>query len=164
VAGIYTVSSGYPFGVTDNAYGYCNAAHTLMNRPNMLGNPLPAGFNQTIQQWFDVSTFDFSGTCPAQGLVGYPGYDTTKAFGNAPRYFSNIRVPGVQNLDFSVQKDFKLPVGEQTRLTFRADFYNLWNHPQLGAPVSDPLDGTFGSINYTAINNRVIQLGLHLYF
>jgi hypothetical protein len=165
VAGIYTVSGGYPFGITDNSYGYCNAAHTMSNRPMMIGNPLPAGFNQTIQHWFDINAFDFSGTCPAAGLVALTGgYDTTKAFGNAPRYFSNIRVPGVNNIDLSLQKDFKLPLGEQTRLTFRADFYNFPNRPQFGAPVSDPLDSTFGSINYTALSNRTIQLGLHLYF
>jgi hypothetical protein len=164
VAGIYTVSGGYPFGITDNSYGYCNAAHTWSNRPMMVGNPLPAGFNQTTQHWFDISAFDFSGTCPAPGLVGYPGYDTTKAFGSAPRFFSNIRVPGVNSIDLSLQKDFKIPLGEQTRLTFRADFYNAPNHPQFGAPNSDPGVSNFGTVTSTAINNRTIQLGLHLYF
>ncbi len=165
VAGIYTVSNGYPFGITDNSYGYCNAAHTISNRPMMIGNPLPPGFDQNVHHWFDITAFDFSGTCPASNLVALTGgYDTTKAFGDAPRYFDNIRVPGVHNIDFSLQKDFRLPMSERSRLTFRADFYNLPNHPQLGAPVSDPLDSTFGSINYTAINNRTIQLGLHLYF
>jgi hypothetical protein len=165
VTGIYTVSNGYPFGITDNSYGYCNAAHLIQDRPNMIGNPLPAGFNQTVQHWFDITAFDFSGTCPAAGLVAQTGgYDTTKAFGDAPRYFSNIRVPGVNNIDFSLQKDFRLPVGEQTRLTFRADFYNMPNHPQLGAPVSDPTQSTYGTINYTSISNRTVQLGLHLYF
>ncbi len=123
VAGVYTVSDGYPFGITDNSYGYCNAAHLLSDRPNLIGNPLPSGFNQTIQQWFNASALDFSGTCPAAGLVDLTGPgDPTKAFGNSPRYFSNIRVPGVNNIDFSLQKDFKIPRGEQTRLTFRADF------------------------------------------
>jgi hypothetical protein len=165
VTGIYTVSDGYPFGITDSSYGYCNAAHILEDRPNMIGNPLPSGFNQIIQHWFEISAFDFSGTCPAAGLVDLTGpSDTTKAFGNAPRYFSNIRVPGVNNTDFSLQKDFRLPVGEQTRLTFRADFYNMPNHPQFGAPVSDPTQTTFGVINYTSVNNRTVQLGLHLYF
>jgi hypothetical protein len=170
VAGIYTVSSGYPFGITDSAYGYCNPARTMSNRPMMIGDPLPAGFNQTIQQWFDVSAFDFSGTCPASGLVklttgpeGWDG-DPTKAFGSAPRFFSNIRVPGVNSVDLSLQKDFKLPLGEQTRLTFRADFYNAPNHPQFGAPNSDPGVSNFGTVTSTAINNRTIQLGLHLYF
>jgi hypothetical protein len=63
-----------------------------------------------------------------------------------------------------VQKDFRLPLGEQTRFTFRADFYNMPNHPQFGAPVSDPTQSTFGTINYTSINNRTVQLGFHFYF
>jgi outer membrane receptor protein involved in Fe transport len=165
VSGIYTVSDGYPFGITDNSYGYCNAAHLLEDRPNMIGNPLPSGFQQSIQHWFNTAAFDFSGTCPAAGLVDLTGPgDPTKAFGNAPRYFSNIRVPGVNNIDFSLQKDFRIPLGESTRLKFEADFYNVLNHPQFGAPVSDPTQPTFGTINYTAINNRSVQLGLHLYF
>lgn len=69
-------------------------------RPNIIGDPLSAGFNQTINRWFDTSAFDFSVTCPAQNLVvtTFPG-DPTKAFGDAPRYFSNIRNPGVNNVD-----------------------------------------------------------------
>jgi hypothetical protein len=165
MTGIYTISDGYPFGITDNSYGYCNAAHMLSDRPDMIGNPLPSGFQQTTQHWFNNQAFDFSGTCPASNLVALTGgFDTTKAFGNAPRYFSNIRVPGVNNIDFSLQKDFKIPLGEQTRLAFRADLYNAINHPQLGAPNSDPTVGNFGTITYTAISSRTVQLGLHLYF
>jgi Carboxypeptidase regulatory-like domain/TonB dependent receptor-like, beta-barrel len=165
VTGVYTVSSGYPFGITDNNYGYCNAAHLLSDRPNLIGTPLPGGFNQTVQHWFDVSALDFSGTCPAAGLVNLTGPgDPAKAFGNAPRYFSNVRVPGVNNIDLSFQKDFRIPKGEDTRLTFRADFYNAVNHPQFASPNADPSVGNFGTITQTAIPNRTIQLGLHLYF
>ena len=164
-AAVYSVSSGSPFGITDKSYGYCNAAHTLTNRPNMIGDPLPAGFNQTIDRWFDTSAFDFSGTCPAQNLVvtSFPG-DPTKAFGNAPRYFSNIRNPGVNNVDLSLQKDFGLTGGDQGRLRFRADFFNLFNHPQFGEAASDPTDPNFGRILRTSVNNRTVQLGLHVYF
>ncbi len=165
VSAIYTASDGYPFGITDNSYGYCNAAHVLSDRPNLIGNPLPQGFHQTIGRWFDSSAFDFSGTCPAAGLVNLSGPgDPKKAFGNAPRFFSNIRVPGLNNLDFSLQKDFKLPWREQTRLTFRGDAFNVVNRPQFGAPVSDPTVSNFGSITYTAVGNRTVQLGLHLHF
>ncbi len=182
VSGIYTLSVGTPFGITDNNYGYCNAAHTLSNRPNIIGNPLPSGFHQSTQLWFDNQAFDFSGTCPGAGLVSIPAgscCDVTKAFGNAPRYFSNIRNPGVNNLDLSLQKDFRIPVGEQTRITFSADFFNLPNHPEFSEPNSDPSQGFFlgnaatnyrnsgfGTIGSTAqsLPNRVIQLGLHLYF
>ncbi|HKN34027.1 MAG TPA: hypothetical protein VJX16_12375, partial [Terriglobales bacterium] len=98
------------------------------------------------------------------------------AFGDAPRFFSNIRNPGVDNLDFSLQKDFRIPMGEQTRLTVSADFFNLPNHPQFAEPNSDPTTGYhpespgkratgFGTIGSTSsLPNRVIQVGLHLYF
>ena len=165
VSAIYTLASGSPFGITDNSYGYCNAAHTLSNRPMVIHDPLPQGFDQTIAHWFDVTAFDFSGTCPAPGLPTPTGpSDTNKAFGNAPRYFSNIRNPGTNNLDLSVQRDVKLAVGGQTRLQFRADFFNLLNHPQFAEPVSDPGSPAFGRITRTALNNRTVQLGLHVYF
>jgi hypothetical protein len=162
---IYTISAGTPFGITDNSYGFCNGAGVLEDRPNVIANPLPSGFQQTPLHWFNTQAFDFSGTCPAAGLVAQTGpFDVHKAFGNAPRYFSNLRNPGVNNFDFSLQKDFKIPEGEQTRLSFSADFFNLPNHPEFAEPVSDPLNPRFGSIGRTALNNRTIQLGLHLYF
>lgn len=165
VSGIYTISSGYPFGITDNSYGYCNAAHLLEDRPMMIGNPLPPGFHQTVQHWFNTAAFDFSGTCPAAGLVDLTGPgDPTKAFGDSPRFFSNLRVPGVNNVDFSMQKDFKLHLGEQGRLTFQADAFDVLNHPQFGPPASDPTSSNFGQIVGTSLNNRTLQLGLHLYF
>jgi hypothetical protein len=164
-AAIYTASSGSPFGITDNSYGYCNAAHTLTNRPLLTGDPLPSGFDQTLDRWFDTSAFDFSGTCPAPGLAtpSGPG-DPKKAFGNAPRYYSNVRNPGLNNIDFSLQKDFKIPGGDESRVRFRADFFNLLNHPQFGEPVADPLNASFGRITRTSLNNRSVQLGLHVYF
>src|SRR6266704_2973616 len=162
---IYTISSGSPFGITDNSYGFCNGAGVLSDRPMVIGNPLPTGFLQTPNHWFDKSAFDFSGTCPAAGLVDLTGpFDVHKAFGNAPRYFSNIRNPGVNNFDFSLQKDFKIPTGEQTRLTFSADFFNLPNHPEFAEPNADPTVSNFGQISRTALSSRTIQLGLHLYF
>jgi hypothetical protein len=76
-----------------------------------------------------------------------------------------------------LQKDFKIPLGEQTRLTFSADFFNLPNHAQFAEPNSDPETGYhpatstgkratgFGTIGSTSsLPNRTIQLGLHLYF
>ncbi len=165
VSAIYTISAGSPFGITDNSYGFCNGAGVLSDRPNMIGDPLPSGFHQTVSHWFDTSAFDFSGTCPASNLVTLTGpFDVTKAFGNAPRYFSNLRNPGVNNLDFSLQKDFRIPAGEQTRLSFSADFFNLPNHPEFAEPNAAPLNQNFGTIGRTAFNNRTIQLGLHLYF
>jgi len=161
---IYTLSDGNPIAITDVGFGFCNAAHIMNDRPDMIGNPLPSGFHQTITHWFNTSAFDFSGTCPAAGLVDLTGPgDPKKAFGNAPRAFSNLLGPGVNALDLSLGKEFKIPLGEATRLKFEADFYNALNHPNF-VPPDAQADANFGTINATSINNRSIQLGLHLYF
>lgn len=183
VATIYTISAGTPFGITDNSYGFCNGAGVLEDRPMMIGNPASiSGSRRSPNLWFNNQAFDFAGTCPGPGLVNSAAStpdgccDVTKAFGNAPRFFADVRNPGVDNLDFSVQKDFKIPVGEQTRLTFSADFFNLPNHAQFAEPDADPTTGFhpeipgqrgtgFGTIGSTSsLPNRIIQLGLHLYF
>jgi len=180
VTAIYTISAGTPLGITDNSYGFCNGAGVLEDRPMMIGKPASiSGSRRSPNLWFNNQAFDFSGTCPGANLVDSTGpYDVTKAFGNAPRFFSNVRNPGVDNLDFSAQKDFKIPVGEQTRLTFSADFFNLPNHAQFAEPNADPTTGYhpadssmgqrgtgFGTIGSTSsLPNRIIQLGLHLYF
>ena len=180
LATIYTISAGTPFGITDNSYGFCNGAGVLEDRPVMIGNPASiSGSQRSPNLWFNNQAFDFSGTCPGSGLLAPTGpFDVTKAFGDAPRFFSNVRNPGVNNLDFSLQKDFKIPIREQTRLVFSADLFNLPNHPQFAEPDSDPTTGFhavdvasgqrgtgFGTIGSTSsLPNRIIQLGLHLYF
>lgn len=170
LSAIYSISSGSPFGITDNSYGYCNAAHLLSDRPNLIGSVMPSGFHQTLQSWFNVSALDFSGTCPASGLVDLTGPgDPTKAFGDSPRYFSSIHNPDYNDVDFSVQKDFRLPFGEQSRLTFQADAFDLFNHPQFAPPNADPTAPNFGAVVSTIsangeVGTRVLQLGLHLYF
>ena len=84
--------------------------------------------------------------------------DVRKAFGNAPRYFANVRNPGVNNFDFSLQKDFKLPFSEQTRLTFQADAFNVLNHAQFAEPVSDPQQPNYhASYVHNAVYIAAIQ-------
>jgi carboxypeptidase family protein/TonB-dependent receptor-like protein len=182
LSAIYTISAGTPFGVTDNSYGFCNGAGMLEDRPNVIGNMGSiSGSRRSVDLWFNNQALDFAGTCPGSGLVNSAPAadfccDLTKAFGNAPRFFSNVRAPGVDNFDFSLQKDFRIPAGEQTKLTFEASVFNLPNHPQFAEPVEDPTLGYhpatgtqhasgFGAISGTSFySNRVMQLGLHLYF
>jgi hypothetical protein len=182
LSAIYTISAGTPFGITDNSYGFCNGAGVLEDRPNVIGNVGSiSGSQRSVNLWFNNQALDFAGTCPGPHLVNAAPSadfccDLTKAFGNAPRFFSNVRAPGVDNLDFSLQKDFKIPAGEQTKLTFEASVFNLPNHPQFAEPVEDPTLGYFaptgtqhgagfGAISGTSFyGSRTIQLGLHLYF
>jgi hypothetical protein len=71
--------------------------------------------------------------------------------------------PGLQDWDFGVSRRFRLS-GESTWLQFRAEFFNLANHPNLGQPDSTAGDPAFGTISSTASDAREIQFGLKLNF
>ena len=46
-----------------------------------------------------------------------------------------LRGPGLENVDFSINKDTRLPfLGEQGKLEFRAEIFNILNHPNFGMP------------------------------
>ncbi len=55
-------------------------------------------------------------------------------------------------------------------MDFRAEFFNLFNHPQFGAPGGIPGSGAdfntpqFAVVNYTVNNPRLVQFGLKLAF
>jgi outer membrane receptor protein involved in Fe transport len=166
VTGIYTISSGEPLGINDAGYQYCNPARIINVRPMVVGNPLPSGFQRTADYWFDTSAFDWSGTCVASSprLVQLHGAaNASYTFGDAPRFFSNLRGPRYNNIDASLQKEFRVPLGEQGRLRFQMDAFNLLNHTLLSNP-GVIADANFGKITSTRIPGRTMQLGLHLSF
>ena len=73
--------------------------------------------------------------------------------------------PDFVNTDFSAIKHFILPYREGMRLDFRAEFFNVFNHAQFGQPGADISTGsTFGVINSTVNNPRVMQFALKLEF
>jgi hypothetical protein len=61
-------------------------------------------------------------------------------------------------------------IAERTSLQFRAEFFNLLNHPQFNQPnfglptLPNVSAANFGQITSTSVNPRVIQLGLKLIF
>jgi hypothetical protein len=57
--------------------------------------------------------------------------------------------PGIQNYDFSVAKSFPFFAERQTRLQFRADFFNILNHTNFANPVRDTSNANFGKITQT---------------
>ncbi|MBA3712197.1 MAG: TonB-dependent receptor [Pyrinomonadaceae bacterium] len=80
----------------------------------------------------------------------------------AQRYF---RGPNFLVLDGSVFKSFPLTqfIGEQGRLEFRFEFFNLFNHANFGNPNVNITNANFGSITSTS-DPRIAQMALKLYF
>lgn len=78
--------------------------------------------------------------------------------------WNQVRGPGFNNLDFSAFKRFQMP--ENTNLEFRAEFFNLLNHPNFGTGLSDGnfLNTDFGQIHNTRGTGRKTQFALKLYW
>src|SRR5262249_4975239 len=133
---IASVSSGVPFTVENSANRSQSGAvgANFADRPNLvagasnnpthgasqgctLGNTPVAAVTPvaTPSHWFDRCAFS------PQPLG---------TFGNLGR--NTLIGPGVKNVDFSVNKHFRIT--EERELQFRAEFFNILNHPNFEAP------------------------------
>ena len=150
---IEKATSGFPvFLVANNDSGvnFENNGNSL-NRPDQVCSPGLS--NPSINEWFNTSCF----VNPAAGELG-----------NASR--TPLSGPGFVNTDFSLIKHFPMK-REGMRMDFRAEFFNLFNHPQFATPGSSicpacPEVGTagFGAIDTTVNNPRLVQLALKFLF
>ncbi len=88
---------------------------------------------------------------PAAGTIGTSGRNTFRG----PRFF---------NVDASLVKSFQL--FERARLVFRAEAYNLINHPDFNNPGVNfgGAAAAFGKISSTVNNPRILQLALRVDF
>jgi len=132
--GILTVQTGQPFlARTANIYDQRTGS-----RPNIIG---PVVYPHTLQQWFSPSAY----ATPAP-----------YTYGNASR--NSLFGPGRTNLDASLFKNFV--IREQVRFEFRAEAFNVFNHPQFGLPNQNIGNAQVGSITSTVGNPRQLQMGL----
>jgi hypothetical protein len=115
ITGIITAQTGNWFTPTDDLVNISNSdcGGTVFNcaRPNVVGNP--NGAHCMPGTLFNTCAF-------VANLV-------EGAFGDAGRNI--ILGPGTQNWDMSFIKQF--PVHEQMHFEFRAELFNIWNHPNL---------------------------------
>jgi Carboxypeptidase regulatory-like domain/TonB dependent receptor len=89
----------------------------------------------------------------------FPGAGT--GFGNSS--VGSIFGPGQVNFDMALVKDTK--IWEHGSLEFRAEAYNLFNHPQFNPPANNVnIPSTFGLIQSSANTPRVFQFGLKYLF
>jgi hypothetical protein len=81
-------------------------------------------------------------------------------FGNTPH--SLCCGPPISNTDLVISK--KTPINERWNTEFRAEFYNAWNHTQFNNPDGNFSDSTFGVIQKTREDPRVMQFALKFLF
>jgi hypothetical protein len=199
LGGIYKVSDGVPFTPTFGTDGDpqgLNSSDTW-DFPNRLTTPgcqslvNPGNPNNYIKtQCFAVPT------APSVAFFNMPGpLGCDPAFGSTnladPNYLwcfnlrgnsgRNILIgPGTSNLDLSIFKNVPIKkISESFNVQFRAEFFNILNHPNFAVPVTPdhtdifdsngvylnplpPFNGTAGVLTATSTPGREIQFALKL--
>jgi hypothetical protein len=164
--GIGTFVSGLPFTPLLSTSVSRNLASTLAERPNLnpgfSNNPIhgsspgctgfaagtPVG---NSRNWYDPCAFSL----PVAGTYGNMGRNT-------------VIGPRLQELDGALEKTFK--VREPVNATFRAEMFNILNHPNFGLPNTTALvaagtaNAAAGQITYTITSSRQVQFALRISF
>jgi hypothetical protein len=158
LATIITEQSGQPMAIAMANARLANGTQ----RPQVVCSQLKTGtsMHDVALDWQNV------------GNVATPTYLNPNCFadpgdqipGNAPRYFSGLRVDGIHNMDLNVYKSFVPKEG--MRIEVRAEMFNFTNHPRFGQPNSSVGDPFFGTITGDAAgeNPRTFQFGLRFEF
>ena len=186
VAGVTTIQGGTPMSVYDTNggtayYGGSNAGTgeggnstaelasgvtygQIKDQGGIESNPIYKGGSFAGLQFFNPAAFVPTPAISAAGVV------TTQAncagcatlFGNSGQGI--FLGPGQVNFDVSLIKTTSFREGKQS-VQFRAEAYNLANHPQFANPGNaEQTTATFGLITATTTNPRIMQLALKYLF
>jgi hypothetical protein len=190
---IVTATTGSPFTPTIGAGGDPLSTgfngDFSMDVANFVSgcNPVHGGVNYLNTSCFTLPsapTAFAAANCPVNNPVAKTGFYAPPAgltppsgatfcqnlLGTAGR--NSLYGPGLKTVDFSVFKNFTLR--EQLKLQFRAEFFNILNHPNFEAPnfLNDSNNSIFSStgalvsnagvIGSTSTSSRQIQLGAKL--
>jgi hypothetical protein len=116
--------------------------------------------NQSIDHWFGTGNTNCLTAGVNTGSCAY-GVAAPGSFGNAG--VGTERAMLFKNLDISLGKKFY--TGERRYIDFRADFFNIANHPNFGPPGANiSSTGSFGVITTQIGGPRTIQMALKYYF
>jgi hypothetical protein len=153
----------------------CQQALTSSGRTGALQYLNPACY--TLPTAPNMAYYNGTGTIGSSAYQ--PGCDHSYAYptcanllGNDPR---NVVIgPGLINMDFSITKDNHIRrISETADLQFRAEIFNIANHPNYGFPSAGnlaPIDqngnavGGFGVLSNTQTPERQIQFALKLIY
>jgi hypothetical protein len=154
--GIITIQTGLPFNVstgTDTA----NTASSGTYRPDLIGTPSDGCGRGDLVGCINAAAYTVNDL--------YPINPTNYAYGNEGRNL--LHGPGLENVNFSLFKNFPLAREQRVKLQFRFETFGIFNHSNFGNPAATINTSSFGNIttlNSMAPGSRVIQFALKLQF
>ena len=155
---ISSARSGSPFSVQDgfDQVGFNNPAGQPGERPNLVSGKSSNPILGQVSQWYDPSAFALQGA----GFLGNLGRNTLVG-------------PKFVNFDLSLVKNTKFR--ETMNVEFRAEVFNIFNHPNFGLPGRTLYSGidpngngipnpTAGQITNTVGTSRQVQFAVKFSF
>ncbi|HWF45837.1 MAG TPA: TonB-dependent receptor [Bryobacteraceae bacterium] len=154
LSGVATMKSGLPYTPTislDRANTGASSEHA-----QVVGTPFTTN---NVSCWFYTSA---NPSCVSQypsvsNAFGLPALYT---YGDAGRNI--LTAERLMQLDVSLLKDF--PVHESLHVQFRAEFFNIFNHPVFAAPVSNVDISSGGQVSSTLNSDRILEFALKIIF
>lgn len=145
VNSVFTYQTGQPFSV--NLSDDYDGSGEYFPRPDVVGNPYSG--THTPDSFLNLSAFQVpctlnvpSGDTPAAAYC-VPG---TQHFGNEGR--NSLHGPDFRQFDFAIYKNTQ--INERVTAQFRADFFNLPNHPNFCNPL---MPDYFAAADYNGITS-----------
>ena len=144
VAGVLAFEGGTPNTIGNALGDQAGVGEDFGQHAALVSGCNPNAGPRTVAQWFKTACFQNA----AQGT-----------FGNSGR--GAVWGPGPRNWDFALYKNGKAT--ERFSYQFRAEFFNVLNHPSFNSIDTGVGDGAFGHVN-GANDPREIQFGLKMFF
>jgi hypothetical protein len=163
LTGIFTLQSGRPFTVYSGRDESLTAGGS--DRPNLIGDWRVA--RPGPDRWFNPCTLLATGNPRNCAPGDRPAWQINApgTFGNAGRNI--LRADGLKNFDLGLYRSFR--ISERQSLQFRAEFFNLPNHPNFFLPNASAASSSFATIGRAAFQSqtgaqRQIQFALKYVF
>ncbi len=153
LSGLPTFDTGYALNTSTDAYiaGYANNAPAIFNGSR-------SDVSSHIHKDSSGALFLFADPAKALSEFSPP---TGFTIGNR----NSLRGPRIFTLDMGLAKTFGITSDNRVNLQFRADAFNVLNHPVFSNPaVNIDSKSNFGQITGTLIGPRVGQFSLRLEF
>jgi outer membrane receptor protein involved in Fe transport len=127
--GVVSLQDGQPFHLNYFFEGDYSGAGEGFDRPDVVG---PIHYGSLPGNFLDLTSF----AVPCTFTAGGDGSDAncvpgTRHFGNMRR--NSLRGPSFKELNFSIFKN--TAVSERVNLQLKAEFFNIFNHPNFSSPI-----------------------------
>jgi hypothetical protein len=170
-SGVTTFQSGKPLTFTDardgTAYGTSSRAQFApgMGNANIVNHNGGTMLSRIKNNTYLNPSASLFVTAPAVPFSASATTGGPQAIGYGNSSIGSARGPGNDNWDMTISKMTRVGgLREDATLTFRTEFFNVWNHPQYASPGTGAGTASYGVINASSVAPRLIQFALKYVF